>query len=388
MTLTILASELSALDQNIEQLIEQIAQYRQQKKQLLAQAKLAQKAIDAIAIAKESLNSSAFEGLKNAIANFLGFSTIAPNLEIETVTVEAIEQEDKTANLVERPKVVAVENASNEMFAWQQTLSDRVATYFNLGKGVNHALYLAANNKNQLSGWGNSVADWMGGKSRLEIRTSKRMPYKYEAKLVGNISDDLVGFLTQFNFSKPLHGQVFSNLEDCPASSLTGQHIELACPTVLIGQKYQSTNATWQVIESVTDSEFGEVVARCACLSHSNKDYVGKSKRICLSDFINFELVGFMPTDTDAPDWHLERISKIDRHYKMYLALNDGTIARQAIGYVRYCPVNSHWYATNNNSAREIATAATKNEAALKLREYHIEHYRKPDYYNEATVER
>lgn len=128
------------------------------------------------------------------------------------------------------------------------------------------------------------------------------------------------------------------------------------------------------------------MVARCACLYHAKKDYVGKAKRICLSDFLNFELVGFSPSDIDAPDWHLERISNLDQHYKMFLSLNDETIARQAIGYVRYCPVNSHWYATNNNSAREIATGTNKNEAALKLRAYHIERYRKLDYYNLATA--
>ena len=131
MTLAILTSELSAVDSTIANLLDQVAEYRRQKRILVNQQKLANKALSATASAKEVLSESAFDGLKSAIANLLGLATTAssagdrrilPTLEIETVTVEVIETEDLSAELVDRPRV---ENSSNELFAWQETSSGR-----------------------------------------------------------------------------------------------------------------------------------------------------------------------------------------------------------------------------------------------------------------------
>lgn len=378
-TLALFTQELSGIENAIALLTEQIAQHKQQKKQLLTQAKIAQKAIDAIAAASEQLSESAMDGLKSAIANLLGFSTTAPNLEISTVTVEAIEQEDQTAELVEQPQAV---NDSNEYFTWQPTSNDAVAVYFNVLKGKNHCLYLSANNKANLSLWGDRISDWLEGKVKIELRLSKRMPYKYELKIVGNISDDLVGTLTQFNIGKSPSYQLSSRLEDCPETSRTGQSYELACPTVLIGQKFESTNATWTVIEAPHfDSERG-LVARCACLAHTKKNYVGSSSRIAIDDLLSFKLFGFMPTNNGAPDWHLERVSNVFQHYKMFLTSDDGTFASQHIGFVSFDDVNSRWYGTKSNSAVSVVFGSTKNECAIALRTWYIDTYRQPGYYD------
>lgn len=377
-TLALFTQELSTIELSISELSQQIAQYRQQKKQILTQAKLAQKAIDAIAIASEQLSESAFNGLKSAIANLLGFSTTAPNLEVETVTVtsEAIELEDDRAELIEQRKAV---NDSNEYFAWQPTSNDAVAVYFNIAKGRNHALYLSANNKANLSLWGARISDWLEGKVKLELRLSKRMPYKYELKIVGNISDDLIGTLTSFNIGKSPSYQLSSRLEDCPETSRMGQSYELACPTVLIGQKFESTNGKFEVVEPPTyNPERERIEARVTCYWHTDQSWIDKRCSKPIEELLSLKSIGFVPKKVDCADWHLERTSNVYQHYKMFLAIENGTLAKQHIGFVGFDELHNRWYGTKVNSAVSVVNGDTKNDCAIALRAWYVKQSHKP----------
>jgi hypothetical protein len=379
-TIALFSQELLNIDSAISQYAEQIAQYKQQKKQILTQAKLAQKAIDAIASVKESLPTSAWEAFVQAASELLGLNPLMV-IKQETVTVMAqeIQVEDERASLVDRPKV---ENSSNEYFQWQPTSNDSVAVYFNIAKGRNHCLYLSANNKANLSLWGERVSEWLEGKVKLELRLSKRMPYKYELKIVGNISDDLVGTLTQFNIGKSPSYQLSSRLEDCPESSRMGQSYELACPTVLVGQKFESENGQFQVVEQPAYNPDRDRVEACViCARHSDPSWVDRKCSKPISDLLSLKLIGFVPKKVDCPDWHLERVSTVYQQYKMYKALNDGTLIKQHIGFVAFDSINSRWYGTKVNSAVSVVYGSTKNECAIALRAWYIDTHQEPKYF-------
>lgn len=207
LTLTSLDTQLSNLDSELLKLQEAIAQKKALRKAITEKKNLATKAIAKLETALlqidktfEKLGESA--GELRAIAESKIKDYFSPQ---QSKVVEFPVQEEP--EIVVQPK----ENNSNDYFTWQPTSNKAVSNYFNVIKGTVQATYIGGSNKSRLQSVGSKLIQILPSVS-FENREAKRLNTKHELKIVG-LSDDDIGWLTQFNFNKNFYSQFATKLK-------------------------------------------------------------------------------------------------------------------------------------------------------------------------------
>ncbi|MDJ0723763.1 MAG: hypothetical protein QNJ38_01465 [Prochloraceae cyanobacterium] len=127
--------------------------------------------------------------------------------------------------LIDRPEK---ENKSNDFYTWQPTSNSAVYNYFNVRRGVNQATYVGANNKARLKWLESKLLNLELENIAIVLRKAQRTNFKYELKIKG-LDDDLIGWLTQFNFSSDLPSQFTSKVEKTPQEFWHGQCCDRWC---------------------------------------------------------------------------------------------------------------------------------------------------------------
>lgn len=214
LTLPTLDNQLHALELELAQLSEVIAQKRakmkaiaQKKKQAVQVVSKLEKALAQMSSAFSELGESAEELKAIAVAKISEYFPQEKPAQVPCL------QESK---LISFPRK---QNQSNELFTWQWTANPQLACYFNVAKGINAATYIGGNNKKRLESVGTNLTSLLPGVS-FEIRKAQRLDFKYELKIKG-LDDSVIGWLVQFNFDKDFYPQFCCRLKvESPATEL------------------------------------------------------------------------------------------------------------------------------------------------------------------------
>ncbi|MDJ0712873.1 MAG: hypothetical protein QNJ54_01475 [Prochloraceae cyanobacterium] len=222
--------KLSELDKTIVSLKSALERTKQEKKELVSQQRLVEKALDTFktTVEKVSWSGEALEYLKQQVWSLI------PGNQI---------QEDKVEELTNRP---TKENKSNDFFSWQPTSNEAISNYFNVSRGKTQATYIGSNSKQRLEEIENKLTQWLPGVS-TSLRKAQRLPYTYELK-VKNLDDNTIGWLTAIDFSKPIAPQLKQDLSECPQEYLTGQAFELCCLLPEHKRQTESTKPTTEFL--------------------------------------------------------------------------------------------------------------------------------------------
>ncbi|MDJ0718469.1 MAG: hypothetical protein QNJ54_30295 [Prochloraceae cyanobacterium] len=225
--------KLSELDKTIASLKEALERTKQEKKEIVSQQRLVEKALDTFktTVKKVSWSGEALEYLKQQVWALIPGNRV---------------QEDKVEELTNRP---AKENKSNDFFSWQPTSNEAISNYFNVSKGQTQATYIGSNSKLLLEALENKLTQWLPGVS-TSLRKAQRLPYTYELK-IRNLDDNTIGWLTAIDFSKPIASQLKQDLSECPQEYLTGQAFELCC---LLSEHKRQTESIKPIAEFLNSS--------------------------------------------------------------------------------------------------------------------------------------
>ena len=201
--------KLSELDKTIVSLKSALERTKQEKKEIVSQQRLVEKAIETFktTVKKVSWSGEALEYLKQQVW------ALIPGNQVQENTVE---------ELTDRP---AKENKSNDFFSWQPTSNEAISNYFNVSRGKTQATYIGSNSKQRLEAIENKLTQWLPGIS-TSLRKAQRLPYSYELK-VKNLDDNTIGWLTDLDFSKSIAPQLKQDLSSCPQEYLKGQANEV-----------------------------------------------------------------------------------------------------------------------------------------------------------------
>ncbi|MDJ0717481.1 MAG: hypothetical protein QNJ54_25220 [Prochloraceae cyanobacterium] len=224
--------KLSELDKTIISLKSALERTKQEKKEIVSQQRLVEKALDTFktTVDKISWSGEALEYLKSQILGLI------PGNQV---------QEDKVEELTDRP---IKENKSNDFFSWQPTSNEAISNYFNVSRGQTQATYIGSNSKQRLEAIENKLIQWLPGVS-TSLRKAQRLPYTYELK-VKNLDDNTIGWLTAIDFSKPSAPQLKQDLSECPQEYLTGQAFELCCLLPKTDRQTESTEPIAEILNS------------------------------------------------------------------------------------------------------------------------------------------
>ena len=224
--------KLSELDKTIISLKSALERTKQEKKEIVSQQRLVEKALDTFktTVKKVSWSGEALEYLKSQILGLI------PGNQV---------QEDKVEELTDRP---IKENKSNDFFSWQPTSNEAISNYFNVSRGQTQATYIGSNSKQRLEAIENKLIQWLPGVS-TSLRKAQRLPYTYELK-VKNLDDNTIGWLTAIDFSKPIAPQLKQDLSECPQEYLTGQAFELCCLLPKTDRQTESTEPIAEILNS------------------------------------------------------------------------------------------------------------------------------------------
>ncbi|MDJ0717148.1 MAG: hypothetical protein QNJ54_23520 [Prochloraceae cyanobacterium] len=186
--------KLSELDKIIISLKSALERTKQEKKELVSQHRLVEKALDTFknTVEKISWSGEALEYLKSQILGLI------PGNQVQKNTV---------SELTDRP---AKENKSNDFFSWQPTSNEAISNYFNVTTGKVKATYIGSNSQQNLETLESKLIQWLPGIS-TSIRKAKYLPFTYELKIL-RIDDNTINWLTGFDFSKPISPQLKSEL--------------------------------------------------------------------------------------------------------------------------------------------------------------------------------
>ena len=184
--------KLSELGKTIISLKDALERTKQEKKEIVSQQRLVEKAIDTFKTTVEKVRWSgdAIEYLRQQV---LGL--IPGNQVQEETEEELIEYSNK-------------EPDNNELFTWQPTSNEALANYFNLSAGKIQATYIGSKSKQRLEAIENKLMHWIPGIS-TSIRKAKHLPFTYELKIL-RLDDETIKWLTGFDFSKPISPQLKS----------------------------------------------------------------------------------------------------------------------------------------------------------------------------------
>ncbi len=267
LTLPTLDNQLNALELELAQLAEKVAQKKALRKAIAEKKKQAVRVVTKLEKALSQM-SAAFTELGESAE------------ELKTIAVAKINEyfpqpKEQESKLISFPKK---QNQSNELFTWQKTANPQLACYFDVAKKVNTATYIGGNNKKRLESVGTNLTSVLPGIS-FEIRKAQRLDYKYELKIKG-LDDSVIGWLVQFDFNRDFSPQFCCRLKaESPATQLKlTEHNWIAAPGAAIVNNLFPYNC--HLIEL---DDFGMGIA---------KDKVGNKFDIYLDDWhlvIDFE---------------------------------------------------------------------------------------------------
>ncbi len=260
MTLTFTA-EINQLEETIARLASEIAIAKAAKKQIQQKQRLLDSTIEKVRVTVEKIagDGKAIEYLREGLRGLALFGTGSNEILQRPVYKQESEEEFKNRmeavknskpvtrtaeevarfeediarlggynieeTLIDRPEK---ENKSNDFYTWQPTSNSAVYNYFNVGKGVNQATYVGANNKARLKWLESKLLNLDLENIAIVLRKSQRTNFKYELKIKG-LDDDLIGWLTQFDFSSDLPSQFTSKVEKTPQEFWHGQCCDRWC---------------------------------------------------------------------------------------------------------------------------------------------------------------
>ncbi len=147
--------KLSELDKTIISLKDALERTKQEKKEIVSQQRLVEKAIDTFktTVDKISWSGEALEYLKKQVCALIGVQEppsppTPPALHNDSLfpptTQEQSEKIEKKEELVPRP---AKENKSNDFFSLQPTSNEAISNYFNVSRGQTQATYMGSNSQ-------------------------------------------------------------------------------------------------------------------------------------------------------------------------------------------------------------------------------------------------